>query len=395
MALLFCETPGIPTHSEKSASALATAHENANKIVFLTSQAMSGTTIFMNGLYQNVFILYELIENLGYKPIILTDKRLEDVSGAGDLFNGIRTTDVDTFFKAPYNIHHVIEVAVGHIPLTRKMFRRFGARVTKLYLGNILNIDIELPTFIPGHNISHHIAGELDEIWTSPHYAPNVDYGGVINGDASQPWPPSRIVPYVWSPRFIKDATSFAGFNDAAIYGFTIIEPNISFQKCHLIPLLIIEALYRSNPEAVREVIVISDRATASTYFQAVIRPRLHLVRDGKVHFEKRHTIIEVTKKWPHNIVVGNQILNEYNYIMMEHLHLGFPYVHNCASLRDYGYYYEGTDIDSGEEAIRRAFNHDRRRGAARAEAAQLAWRFSPNNPEILSGWSELLKHKE
>jgi hypothetical protein len=119
----------------------------------------------------------------------------------------------------------------------------------------------------------------------------------------------------------------------------------------------------------------------------------LQLVRDGRVQFKPRMAVLDIMTTWPNNVVVANQILNEYNYIMMEHLVKGFPYVHNCASLADYGYYYEGCDIIAGAAAIARACQtHDTRTEAARAEADQLSWRFSTHNPEILAVWGDMLQ---
>jgi hypothetical protein len=237
----FLETPGLPVTHEASAVALAKSHANADKIVFLTSIALPEADVFRNGLYQNIFALYELIETLGYKVYILTERPVTDVSGADTLHAGFRVTDMNSFVAKPFPIYHVIEVAMGLAPNIRLFFKAQGARVTKLYLGNVLNIDIEISSCIPNMTFSHHIAGEIDEIWTSPHYAPNVEYAAIINTSANGTCPPGKTVPYVWSPRFIATAPASANYvapTTTVQRSFTIIEPNISFQKCALIPLM-------------------------------------------------------------------------------------------------------------------------------------------------------------
>ncbi len=366
----------------------------------LTSPTITGGDIFRNGLFQNIFMLYELVEMLGYKAFIFVDKPLADVSGAYTMFDGYRVVDMNAFGTAPFSIHAVIEIGVGLSADTRRWFRGLGASVFKLYLGNVLNIDIEIPTCIPHMNISHHVAGGADEIWTSPHYAPHVEYNGVINGTFSDGGAlcHSRVVPYVWSPQFIDSnpelvQTMRYRHRSKGPYSFTIIEPNISFQKCALIPLLILERLYRESPELIDTVkIVNGDRLTMSPYFDMMIKPLLHLVHDGKVIFEPRMSICDIMTKWPDHIVIANQILNEYNYIMMEHMHLGFPYVHNSDSLREFGYHYEGMDIASGVAAVRRVITtHAGRQATYRAEAAQLAWKFSPAHPDTLEEWGRML----
>lgn len=394
MSELIC-TPGLTIVHSASADALFHAHENASKVILLTSLALDKADIFRNGLYQNIFILYNMFAALGYKPIMLVEKTIES-TGAVELFNGYRAIALSAFIAKPFYVYTIIEVALGLPVQLRDQFRSIGARTCKLYLGNIINIDSEMLTTITGQTINHHMAGSLDAVWTSPHYAPNVEYASVINSDIYGVAPPARVVPYVWSPMFIPaDASRYITVPTGTIgRGFTIIEPNISFQKCSLIPLMILENIYRKCPELVSEVIIINgDKLLTSVYFETVICAGLHLVRDGRVRFLPRKTILEITREWPSNIVVANQILNEYNYIMMELLHLGFPYVHNCASLADYGYYYAGSDIDAGTTAAERAAStHDQRTEAVRAEAAQLTWKFSPYNPEILREWACILQ---
>lgn len=390
----FCETPGLPIIHSISSDALSHAHENSSKIIMLTSLALDKADIFRNGLYQNIFILYDMFSALGYKPVILVEKSVES-EGAIELYNGYHVIALSAYLAKPFYIYTIIEVALGMPVHLRDQFRNIGARTCKLYLGNILNIDSEMLSTISGHTINHHMAGSLDAIWTSPHYYPNVEYSSIINSDANGIAPPAQVVPYVWSPKFIPiDAKRYTSPPVGSISrSFTIIEPNISFQKCSLVPLMILEDLYRRKPELIDEVIIINgDKLLTSIYFEMIIKPGLHIVRDGHVRFLPRKNILEITSEWPSNIIIANQILNEYNYIMMELLYLGFPYIHNCASLTDFGYYYNGSDIDTGSATIEYVIsNHDNRTASVKAESAQLSWKFSPYNPDILHEWANIL----
>jgi hypothetical protein len=74
---------------------------------------------------------------------------------------------------------------------------------------------------------------------------------------------------------------------------------------------------------------------------------------------------------------------------------MGFPVVHNAARFKEFGYYYEENDFDGAAAAIERiVLHHDKNVEAYKAHAKQLAWRFSPYNPENIAGWKKLLTEK-
>ena len=78
-----------------------------------------------------------------------------------------------------------------------------GAKVCKLYLGNILNIDIETPMFYTQMHFAHHIVGEIDEIWVSPHYKQHEEYAAILNH--VEPISKSmKIAPYVWDSSILS-----------------------------------------------------------------------------------------------------------------------------------------------------------------------------------------------
>ena len=81
-------------------------------------------------------------------------------------------------------------------------------------------------TFYKGINFSHHVAGELDEIFVSPHYDFHAEYAGSINGLCGK----TRIAPYVWDPMFIENiGSAYDGskMTENSARTFLIVEPNI------------------------------------------------------------------------------------------------------------------------------------------------------------------------
>jgi hypothetical protein len=266
-----------------------------------------------------------------------------------------------------------------------------GAKVAKLYLGNILNIDIETVTYLPGVNFSHHVAGELDEIWVSPHYDIHAEYAGSINGLCTK----TRIAPYVWDSCFIEEM----GHLYKPVSGprtFVVMEPNISFQKNALIPILALEAYYRKFPHKVKEAIVVNgQKFKDNPYFQKNIAPHLTILKAGLLQLMPRAHIVNFARAYPHAVVIQHQVNNQYNYSLLEWMTMGFPVVHNVPLFKEFGYYYEGNSFDSAADQIDSIIeHHDLNIETHRAHARQLAWRFSPYNPENIAGWLKLILEK-
>ena len=222
------------------------------KIILIATASICDGNIFNNGLYQNCFILYKLAEAIGWLPIFVVNKRPNSLSEIPEILHPCRITEVEHILKQPLPVSMYLEIGMSMSPELRKYMKMLGARSTKLYLGNILNIDIETPMCFPGMFFNHHVVGEQDEIWVSPHYAQHSQYATIIN--KLEPSPKSqRIAPYIWDPCILTDdgrrqmAWRPRQENERAC--ILIMEPNISFQKSCIVPLLLVEEYARNHPE--------------------------------------------------------------------------------------------------------------------------------------------------
>jgi hypothetical protein len=361
--------------------------------VFLTTVRIPDEHIWANGLFQNVYVIYKLLEIAGYEPWLLVDNNENNKDAK--LHEKFRLTDFKTYMFAPHRIAAYIEMGMSCDPSIRRFFRSMGAKVAKLYLGNILNIDIETITFYKDVNFSHHVAGELDEIWVSPHYDFHAEYAGSINGLCGK----TRIAPYVWDPMFIQElghAYDGSKMNVESARQFIIMEPNISFQKNSLIPIMATESYYRKYPQRIDTVTVINgQKLKENQYFQHSVLPNITSYAAGKLHLMPRAHMINVARVFRSAIIIQHQVNNEYNYSLLEWMTMGFPVVHNIPRFRDYGYYYEGNDFEAAAEQINNVtLNHEKNKEAYAAHAKQLTWNFSIYNPENITKWTSLLTEK-
>lgn len=367
-------TPAAITHTSR-------------KRLFLTTVRIPDEQIWANGLFQNIYVLYKMFEAMGYEPYMLVDSLDNNKDAA--IHRNFRMLDFKTYIQAPFPVAAYLEFGMSCDPAIRRFFRNTGAKVAKTYLGNILNIDIETMTFYRSANFSHHVAGEIDEIWVSPHYDFHADYAGSINGLCGR----TRIAPYVWDPHFVAElANTYVEPPLGSARRFAIMEPNISFQKNSLVSILAVEAYYRRHPARVGEVIVVNgQRMKDNPYFQQSILPFLTLHRDGKLQLMPRAHVVNFAKVFKDAVILQHQVNNEYNYSFLEWLYMGFPVVHNHRRLAAYGYSYAENDFEAAATRIEEVVeNHGKNQESYRAQARQLLWRFSIYNPDNMEAWRTL-----
>ena len=400
----FADLPGMtrrvpgPSDAVQPAIDLTTIPQGyQRKIILIATAAISETNIFNNGLYQNCFFLYRLAEAIGWLPIFVVNKKPTDLGGIPDFIRTCRMAEVEDILKQPIAIKVYLEVGMSISGNLRKYMKMLGARTCKLYLGNIVNIDIETPMFFPGMNFSHHVIGEQDEIWTSPHYGQNAEYAAALN-QVEPKYPSMRIAPYVWDPcsltndgkRNIQWRPRQA--NEPIV--FLLMEPNISFQKTSVIPLLLIEEWSLAHPEQTFKVIVLNgDRLCTTGYYKNTIEPNLTIAKRGFLEYSGRHDMITVMNTYPYAIPICHQITNEFNYMVLEFMHAGYPVLHNCDAWSEFGYFYPENNTQKGAEQLQESiYYHLERFETYKSHVKALIWRHSIYNPDIQAAWLKLLE---
>lgn len=394
-----CPVSALPMHDHTPAIKLDTLPSAMGRpIALLATANISHDNIFNNGLYQNVYFIYKLFESIGWLPILTVQEKPASLEKVPLILQPCRFMLIEELLKQPVKIQVYIEIGMSVEPRVRAYMHALGAKIVKLYLGNILNIDIETPIFTPSINFSHHVVGEMDEIWTSPHYGQHASYAAAIN---RLPADSCRIAPYVWDSTVLTNGGLKApAWRPRLLCGdkqepltFVIMEPNISAQKNGLIPLLIAEKFHTTFPqEQTRVILMNGDRLRLSPHFERNILPYLTLFKEDRIVFEGRRNMAYVQETYPYAIPIVHHINNEFNYMTLEYLYSGFPVLHNCTSWKDFGYYYPENDITKGVvQALYAHRQHADSLETYKSHAKTLFWRHSPYNPEVQKAWIQLL----
>ncbi len=366
------------------------------KVILLATATITDENIFCNGLFQNVFFLFRMFEAMGLLPILVVNDKPKSLEKIPEVLRSVRIVCVEDLIKQPIPIAAYIEIGMSIDHVMRKFLKMIGSKTYKLYLGNILNIDIETPVFYPGMNFAHHVVGEIQDVWVSPHYGQHAQYACVLN-DVDPASGGSKIAPYVWDSAVLTmDGTRNLVWRPR--HGdeqdtFVIMEPNISFQKSVLIPIMILEHWYRSHRDWKGKIILVNgERVFGLPFFRQNILDELELFKNGHIEIRGRMDMISVLKEFPSATFLCHQVNNEFNYMVLELLWAGFPVIHNAAAWDEFGYYYKGSDIHDGARMIEQVrAHHQDRLEAYKSHARTLAWRHSPYNPDVHRSWKKLL----
>jgi len=353
-----------------------------SKVIILATNEFNDNSLFLNGLTQNILILYDLFECIGYKSYLLQYNHTQHTNVFLNKYDSITPSEL---IAKPIDICTFIEIGMSVNAEMRAYLRSNGAKIAKLYLGNILNIDIETIQNFNSVFFYHHIVGEIDAIWTSPHYKQHMEYASILNRTSSSS---GRIVPYVWDPCFISHYGIYEWIPSDSL-DIVIMDPNISFQKSFFYSLLLVEAFYKKYPEWNGKVHIINgDKINITPYSQNLISS---LAIKDKIVIHGRKNIHTILKEHRSACFITHQWNNDFNYMTLELMYCNYPILHNSEGWH-VGYHY---DINKWNDAIQTLYNalynHKKHLNVYKSHTANLVWKHSIHNPEIQSEWRSIV----
>lgn len=360
------------------------------KVVLIASNNIHDTNIFLNGLSQNILLFYRLFEAMGFMCYLVQPK-VSFTYEKSEYLRGYRAISPDEIIRNMFLVHAYIEVGISLDSSARIFLREKGARIIKIYLGNIMNIDIESIHYMKDCFFNHHIVGEIDEIWMSPHYTQNLEYGTVLN---KVPIEKGRIAPYVWDPCFVELGGKYwKSVTNCMKTDIVIMEPNISFQKSFLFPLLLAESFSKRWPEWKGRVCIINgNRLQYIPYVINAVFPQLNLYKDKRIDFCERKTMHQIMSEHGSSVFITHQLNNDFNYMILELLHMDYPVLHNSIGWASVGYSYDINKWDMALEQLYKSIRyHKDNLEQYRVHACGIAWKHSIYNPEIQEQWGTLL----
>jgi hypothetical protein len=383
----------LSSYKKSDANITSLSHPLQRQAIVLATNNVNDESLFHNGLTQNIVVFYDLFESMGYKSYLFQHGQL-----AENRKQFLHTYDIissNQIMSTGKNIKAFIEIGMSIDAATRSYLRSHGTQIIKIYLGNIINIDIENIQNFTSIMFSHHVVGEIDQVWVSPHYEQHVEYAAVLNQTEIKN---SNIAPYVWDPCFItqygtKDTIEWVAPTDWRTQDIVIMDPNISFQKCYFYSLLLCEAFSKKYPEWQGKVQIINgDKIKIDANSFNFILPSLTLYKKDRIVLHGRKNIHTILKDHRSSCFITHQWNNDFNYMTLELLYCNYPILHNSEGWDKFGYVYSINKWDEAIETMYNAFkNHKYNMNIYKTHAANLIWTHSIHNPEVQSQWRKIL----
>ena len=300
--------------------------------------------LFSNGFNQNVFFLFELYKIAGHSPFWVSK------------LNETNHKDIKTYEEVTNeNTHIIIET---QIPIKNEYLTNYNGPIVSIIMGNQLYIDMEhivhntVYKDYPDGAINR--TNKKNAIWMLPHH---YEYGYQYQEELHNC--PVHQVPMIWEPSNCPDAFSTTDFNSNKPMNIVIMEPNINKCKNSLIPISIVNNLWKRNPNSFNQCWVISNNDFhTDNYFKANILTFLECFhgKTNKATFAKRATLSQIKSHFNNEpfIILAHQENCDLNYLYLEALHCNIPLVHNSPALnRDgVGYYYDKNNIKQGSKQL-------------------------------------------
>lgn len=340
--------------------------------------------MYANGLQQNIIFLSDMLLDMGYDVSFVVNHKIEDCSchPAGILI--MEENEVGN-----YKFDYVLQASFFLRGIDFKKIKAKNSNVVNVHIqyGNRMFADIENAK----SSKMRYISEDVNEVWVSPHYDHSIPYLKTLYHT-----PNVFIVPYIWSPKYISQSQSNTRYQPGVKKNIAVLEPNISLAKSCLPPILIAEELCRDDKNIKlfeRLFVYCSNDLQSSKHFRCWMW-NLDIEKKNKIIFQGREDINNILSQ-NCNVILSHQLMNGLNYIYLEAMYLGIPFVHNSTYIKDCGFYYPDYHIQEGAKQLQLALEIDSNPTLYQrleSKHQETLYKFSPDNPEVRSQYQKLLR---
>lgn len=349
-------------------------------------------SIFNNRTIQNIFYLYLLLKNISDDVSILNfGIPIEQMNSEISLRNLFRDFNIINLNDIKNRFDILIEVDRTIPDNILSKFKSLGSMLISYRTDNPYYSDVNAilsnssrPTF---NNI-------YDEIWIqSDKNQFNKKYlEKLYNTEIYQ-------MPFIYDDIFMKKYTTYLSSKGKSIKhegysgkskDITIFEHNNNSNRTSLIPLLIIDQVYKERPENIKNIRVLNSyKFKDNKHFISFVN-NLQIKKDKKVTFEDRYNTPIILSDYT-DVVVSHQNEDQLNNLFFDVLYGNYPLIHNSNHLTDM-YKYNGSDIDEGKNKLIYALtSHKKRIQPYKNKNLELFNKHSVNNSLNLNFYKERL----
>lgn len=386
--------------------------------ITLARKAVKYENIFTNGIHQNIYTLQSLLKKTGLYDVSLVydytkfyAENSEEAKNDIDLLQQEKHTFYEKYSEFDVNkvLHKAdtldeninalkdfdILIEIGFMynsrDLTKVKKLNPNMKVAFIAYGNQYFDAVEKVLF-PDRGLPSTYAEGRDALWLSPHFEPWLEWHKTLfktdNGS---------IAPYVWSPYFFKKnleenmSMTRENYSLSGKRNISVMEPNLGFVKNAILPITIIENLYRKNPDKFDQSYILNSKHLTQVKAAQDLFTRLDVVKDKKMSFEARYGVADFFNTYA-SVLLSHQDNCALNYVYLECLYLGIPFVHNSKFFKEVGFYYEGYDVSEGARQLTKALDSINDESPNGDKTEEYLWKYSPENPDNINGYIKLIE---
>lgn len=224
------------------------------------------------------------------------------------------------------------------------------------------------------------VCNGIDEVWISPHFkSTKFYYEALYNAKV-------RLLPFIWKPDNLR-ITPFTSNSFNCDKNIFIVEPNINMFKTSLIPILIVNELYKLAPNSFNKLYIIANNNyDKNEYFKKEILEKVNILHghNKKAYFCPRATFSEIFKK--PGILLSHQENCGLNYIYLEALYSRIPWVHNSPFFKETGYYYNNKNIPEGVKALTKSLDEFKS-----IDNSRTIYKYDYDNPKNVKEYKNMI----
>lgn len=329
-----------------------------NKInIGITVQISKPTeSFFTNGIRQNAIIMKDLYEKIDFvdKVYYINFGKQKDLSQSP------WKKYEENIIQYDEMLEKIDVLVISCVTITKEMFdvaKSKGIKLVHHIMGNEYYSFVENVLFKNEDDTILVKQKGYDSVWISPHlHEINKDlFESIYECEA-------QVGAYVWSPQFLEEhveslylkgdlKSKINTLNNNKQKRISVFEPNLSFMKNSVFPILIGEKLENKHPEIFDSLNLFgSDLIKNKKQLISFVRS-LNVQKNKKVFFEARYPI--VWSLFNHtDIVLSHTHFCDLNYVYFDAAWLGFPLVHNSQYIKKIGWYYDEFNADSATKQI-------------------------------------------
>ena len=343
----------------------------------------SGSKMWSNGLYQNAYHLVNILKSAGYDARPVTENKEREgkklLEHEIEYLHPDNISDYEVIFEC---VHSLTEASMAAA-------KEKGVITAGIQYGNEYMIDVMADSIYKFDKPPRVNKQNRDAIFMSPHFEPSKEALSIMYNLHV------GIAPYIWSPDFlfIHEKEEQLLFNkDTDLRKISVMESNLYFVKTAHIPMLILEHAHRQDPDIWDTAYIIgAKRLNDSKGF--VRFAKLLSTKGKKMFFEDRYRFGFLVKQNYAGLIISHQHHCALNYLQLEAMYLGIPFVHNSDYFKDCGYYYPEFQAKKGAEQLKLAIEtHKDHFEETREKERKRVYDFHPENSKNIEGYAQIVE---